>query len=198
MRMNYRVLISCLLSTLLVACSGVNLPALTKYQLLGINTKAMEGKSRGTSILVNQPTATAGFQTNQMRYAKKPYEIASFSKNVWMATPADMIYPLVMESLQNTRHFGAVEGVPFTALTDYTLDVKLLKLLQNFVEKPSRIELIIKATVSNSSHRILASKTFYQKVITPQDNPYGGVLAANKATAVVMQQLAKFTVAATS
>lgn len=190
--------ITAIVSLGLVSCSSVKLPAKNQYQLMGINTAKVATNSKRRSILVTQPIATAGYQTNQMRYIEKPYQLASFVKNTWVATPADMLYPLVLQSLQNTHHFGAVESAPFSGVTDYRMDVRVLKLVQNFLKKPSQIEMVVSASVSNGNHRILASKTFYQRVDAPKNTPYGGVMAANIATANIMRQLASFAARATA
>lgn len=144
--------------------------------------------------MVSQPEAVAGYQTEQMLYLKKPYELNAFTKNAWVASPAGMLLPLILQSLQSTGYFHAVSSSPADH-ADYRLDTQLIELQQNFITKPSTIKLVIKVALTHmDEERVIASRIFSFSVKSPQDNPYGGVIAANQATREFTGALSEFVV----
>lgn len=182
-----RILSILLLSTgiaLLFGCSPVKTPVTNDYQLSAYSSKQYVKKSRPVTLLVSAPEAVAGYQTEQMLYVNKPFQLEPFVKNAWSSPPADMIYPLLVQSMQRSGYFYAVASSPYnSALADYRLDTQLLSLEQNFLKKPSVIDFsakIVLTRVDNS--KVLASRIISLQIPCSTDTPYGGVVAANKAT----------------
>ena len=130
-----------------------------------------------------------------MRYIQKPFELESFVHNAWVSSPASMIYPLMVQSLQRTGYFYAVASGPYVDKADYRLDTQIISLQQSFLKKPSVEELVVKAMLTHvDDNRIVASRIFRQQVNCPIDTPYGGVLAANKATQAFTAELSAFVI----
>ena len=169
------------LGCFLSACS-VKTPPTTQYKLDAYNSKRVHSKPSPVSILVSQPDAVGGYQTEQMLYMTKPYELSSFVKNAWVSPPASMLFPLITQSLQDSGYFYAVVSPPYGDKATYRLDTQLIELQQNFIVKPSRIELVLKVVLTQvESDQIIASRIIHQQAICPLDTPYGGVIAANMA-----------------
>jgi cholesterol transport system auxiliary component len=94
-----------------------------------------------------------------------------------------MIYPLMVQSLQKTGFFHAVMSSTYSLGADYRLDTQLLSLEQNFIKKPSVLEFSAKVVLTNiTDNKVIASRIINQQIPCPSDTPYGGVIAANKAT----------------
>ncbi|WP_058476103.1 ABC-type transport auxiliary lipoprotein family protein [Legionella steigerwaltii] len=183
-------------AVLLSACSAVKVSVKNQYQLSAFSTKQLAKKPMPITLLVTAPEAAAGYQTEQMLYTKKPFEIEPFAKNAWANPPADMLYPLILQSLQRTNLFEAVTSNAYTLGVDYRLDTQLLALEQNFLKKPSVIEFSVKMVLTHvSDNRVLASRIINLQIPCPSDTPYGGVIAANKATQLFTASLARFVVA---
>lgn len=188
------VLIYLTLLLSLTGCSPVKIPVSNIYTLESFGTHKYAGHSTH-SILVSVPEALAGYQTEQMFYVQKPFELNAFVHNAWVSSPANMIYPLIIESLQKSRYFFAVASGPYVDKSEYRLDTQLIELQQNFLVKPSTIHLIVKAMVTHiADHRILASRVFHEQVNCPMDTPYGGVIAANRATKALTRALSEFVI----
>ena len=135
------------------------------------------------TLLVTAPDAATEYQTAQMLYIKKPYELEAFAKNAWVNPPADMLYPLIIESLQKTNLFKAITSNAHTLGADYRLDTQLLTLDQNFLRKPSVLEFSAKVVLTDvSESKVLGSRIINLKILCSSDTPYGGVVAANQAT----------------
>lgn len=146
-------------------------------------------------ILVMQPETVPFYNTSQMAYSLKPYQISYYAENRWGGTPAQMLEPLIAESLQNTRHFYAVATPPFTGHYDYILNTKVMKLLQDFTYRPAQLRFIVRAQLSRSSTgQVIATKQFSINEPLRSNTPYGGVIAANRATATLLKQLSLFCV----
>jgi cholesterol transport system auxiliary component len=176
----------------LSACA-VKIPAENKYQLTAFDTKTAKSKQATNSILVSNPIAAAGFDTEQMLYVVKPFSLCPFIKNSWAGTPANMLVPLITQSLQASGYFYAVTAMPYSDNTDYRLDTQLLTLQQNFIVKPSVLDLVIKNVLTNTkNNQIIASRIFSQHLPCPIESPYGGVLAANSATKIYTSELNDF------
>lgn len=178
---------------ILTACSPVKVASIQEYKLESPSTLHVRNKPTRATILVSKPLAASGYTTSDMRYVVKSYELSSFAKNSWVAPPADMLETMLIESLQNSGYFYGVVRAPFAGTTAYRLDTQLLSLRQNFLKRPSRIDLAIKAELVNeTTKKIVRSKRFVTHVNALEDTPYGGVMAANRAMNNLMVQIVRF------
>ena len=192
-----KVSIAILLSTLFIlsACSPIKTPVSNQYKLEMFGTKIMVKKKSTSSILISQPDAMAGYQTEQMYYIQKPFELSTFVHNAWISSPANMLYPLIMQSLEKTGYFNVVASGPYVDKADYRIDTQLIELQQNFLTKPSTLDFSAKVLLTHiSDGRVIASHTFNQHISCHADTPYGGVVAANEATQAFTKSLSRFVV----
>lgn len=181
--------------SLLLACSPIKPAVTNQYKLDSYSEKRLAGEFTRRSILITPPEAVTGYQTDQMLYIRKPFELASFANNSWIGPPADMIFPLIVQSVQRSGYFRAVSSSPNAEPTDYRLDTQLIELQQNFLKTPSVIMLTAKVILTNvQDSRIVASKMIQQQVRCPAESPYGGVIAANIATRQLTAELSNFIV----
>lgn len=177
--------LSCWLSLVVVlaACSPVKTADNNQFRLIAYSDRQVSKFQSQLTLQVTSPEAVAGYQTSQMLYTKKPFQVEAFAKNSWTNAPADMLYPLIVESLQKTHYFHAVKSSAFAGDADYRLDTLVLYLHQNFLKKPSVIELSAKVTLTNiRTNTPVASKIISLSIPCPSDSPYGGVIAANRAS----------------
>lgn len=192
-----KVNLALLLATcgLLASCSPIKTAITNQYKLESFSTKKMAVKQTHLSLLVSQPDAIAGYQTEQMLYTNKPFELTNFAHNAWISSPANMLYPLIIQSLQQSHYFYAIASGPDADKTDYRLDTQLFELQQNFLTKPSMVQLVAKIVLTHiPDNRVVSSRIITQRVPCPQDTPYGGVIAANQATAAFTATLSDFVV----
>jgi cholesterol transport system auxiliary component len=151
--------------------------------------------ARSFVIEVGEPRARAGFDTPEMIYVQRPYELESFATNRWADSPARMLAPLLAQALEQTDSFKAVVRSPSNLPADIRIEVELVRLQQNFAVRPSRIELALRLQlVDVTGRRVLAAKSFDATENAPSDDPYGGVTAANVALQRVLEQAADFCV----
>lgn len=147
------------------------------------------------SIYVGIPEAINTFQTEQMLYMTTPYEISAFAHHGWKSPPADMLYPLIQQSIQDSHYFSVVASGSHAEMCNYHLNTEILDFKQNFLTNPSRIELKVKVMLTNTStDEIIATKILRESVICPHNNFYGGVLAANQATTQLTREITQFVI----
>src|ERR1700721_2117865 len=96
------------------------------------------------------PEAAAGYQTEKMLYISKPFALTPFSQNAWVDPPAQMLHPLIIESIQKSNNYKVVATAVYVEPVDYRLDTQLIKLQQNFLKRPSVIELTVKVVLTKA------------------------------------------------
>jgi cholesterol transport system auxiliary component len=179
----------------LMSCSPVKLPVTNQYQISSYSAKKWVKQNSHNTLLVTTPEAVAGYQTDEMLYIKKPYQLEAFSKNAWAEPPASMLYPLLIQSIQRSGYFYAVSSSPYTQGADYRLDTQVLHLEQNFLKKPSVLAFSVKVVLTRiSDNKIIASRIISQNVPCSTETPYGGVIAANRASLLITEAVAHFVV----
>jgi cholesterol transport system auxiliary component len=179
--------------TLLSACSAIKNPVTHQYQLNAFSSEKIASAPTHTTLLITPTEAVNGYQTEQMHYSTQQYSLNNFVKNSWFSPPATMFYPLLIQSIQHSGYFHAISSGSYNSKTDYRLDTQLLKIQQNFITKPSVLELKIKVVLSHvDDNKIIASKIFSQYIQCPEDSPYGGVVAANQASEKLTHDITHF------
>ena len=150
-------------------------------------------QARDLVLQVGEPRAWPGFDTDQMIYVQRPYELNAFAVNRWADAPSRMLAPLLTRALEQTGNFKAVVQAPGNVPADVRVDVDLIRLQQDFTTRPSRVELSLRLQlVDLRTRRVLATKTFDEMQEAPSDEPYGGVTAANAALQRVLEEAVDF------
>jgi cholesterol transport system auxiliary component len=104
-----------------------------------------------------------------------------------------MLAPLIVAALDQGHRFRAVVATPSAAAGDLRLDTEILRLQHEFGGSPSRVRLTLRATLTdNATRQVLGQLDFDAQADAPSEDAYGGVVAANHATRVVLQQLTDF------
>ncbi len=199
--MNYAFFPKCfgtlILGALLLSagCGPVNKQITNQYTLTLKHTKAPQQRHMPYALLISKPEALAGYRTNQMLYVKKPFTLEPFAKNAWSSPPADMLYPLLVQRFQESHAFRAITSSPYADKADYRLDTQLLELQQDFLSKQSAIQFTAKITVTRiSDNRVLASHLVKERIPCKTNTPYGGVIAANHAATLFVNQALDFVI----
>ena len=149
--------------------------------------------SAAPTLVINPPRAAAGFDSQRIIYTRDAHKLDYFAHSEWIDTPARMLTPLIVAAIENSNAFRAVVQTPSAATGELRLDTEILRLQQNFGESPSRVRFTLRATmVDNATRRVLAWREFDEIVAAAREDPYGGVVAANRAVQAVLEKLADF------
>lgn len=187
------IFVACM--TLLSACSP-----LQPVKSAGQNTYAIEAtfapaaaRSGDLTLLVSTPVARSGFESARMIYLKKAHEFDYFSQNQWVDSPARMLAPLLLQALESSGKYRAVIPLRSTASADLRLDTEIVRLQHEFLTKPSQVHLTLRAQLIDlRAHTVVATREFDLIEVAANDDPYGGVLATNRAVKLLLQQVADF------
>jgi len=141
-------------------------------------------------IQLNPPQAEPGFETPRMVYLKRPYELEYFAVNQWADTPANMVAPLLAQSLSLSGIWRDVVLLPSLVSGDYRLDVYGFTLQQEFFQQPSRVRVTARAQLVDLKQATIVGMQRFETIEpAPSENAYGGVVAANRAVAVLLDQI---------
>ena len=145
------------------------------------------------TLIVNPPHAAAGFDSRRIVYVRELHKLEYFAHSEWVDTPARMLAPLIVAALENGGAFRAVVLTPSAASGDLRLDTEIVRLQHEFGTGPSRVRFTLRAyLVEVKSRRVLASREFDASVPSVSEDPYGGVLAANRAIQTVLGEVSAF------
>ncbi len=160
-------------------------------------TRQSVASSAAPTLVVSQPRAAAGFDSQRIIYTRNTYKLDYFAHSEWIDTPARMLTPVIVAAIENSNAFRAVVPTPSAAAGDLRLDTEILRLQHNFTESPSRVRFTLRAyVVDSATRRVLASREFDETVTAASEDAYGGVVAANSAVQIAMEKLANFCVEA--
>ncbi|MDP3481954.1 MAG: ABC-type transport auxiliary lipoprotein family protein [Sulfuricella sp.] len=144
-------------------------------------------------LTVSPPRAAPGYDTVRMAFVRQPHRLEYFAKNRWAETPAKMLGPLLVRALELRTGFNAVTSADGMVKGDLRLDTEITLMQQEFTPSPSRLHMKLRVQlVEQASYRVLATQVFDAVEAAPTDDPYGGVIAANRMLPRLLGQIADF------
>src|SRR6266568_508289 len=169
-------------------------PAPTSKQILNkMPAELPQRSSNGAVLVVYPPQTRPVYDTTEMAYMTRPYEIAYFSQHEWAEPPAQMLQPLLVGTLQNTRFFSAVLTPPYAGRHSYALRTEIRELIADFTSEPAALQLSLHFQLSEgATGAVVATKDISIREPMQQKTPYAGVVAGNEATAKALLELARF------
>ena len=190
------VVLTCI--ALLAGCTGFSAPQVAGQAIYVLESQRETNPARirrDLVLAVGEPQTRPGFDTPQMVYVQQPHELNYFVASRWADTPARMLQPLLTQAMEQTGGFRAVVQVPGAVPGDVRLDTELIRLQHDFVARPSRVQLSLRAQLIDvRGQRVLAVKQFDETEEAASNNAYGGVIAANRALQRMLDRLADFCV----
>lgn len=193
MKKSYLSLIAIVLTLTGCGLSPVSSDPNATYLLNTLPSHIPDKHRDAGTIFVMTPQTQPSYNTTRMAYTVKPYQIAYFARSQWAETPAQMLQPLIVQSLQNTHYYHAVASAPYMGKYRYVLTTDIVKLQQNYVMHPVSAEFFVRAQLSQAATgQVIATKMIAVRVPIRCKTPYGGVMAANNATGKLLAELTNF------
>lgn len=196
MKTNIKHILLVSLTTLMITSCSLLSPVKSKpdctYLITAVPTDTPVLRTLPITLMVTQPDAAPAYNTTEMAYSKRIYQIAYFARNRWAETPPQMLQQLIVQTLQNTHRYKAIVTPPYTGLYDYALSTSILTLEQDYVSCPVLKFKVRAQLINTSTNRVIATKTFslIEPIFAPA--PYNGVIAANSATRKFLSELTDF------
>jgi cholesterol transport system auxiliary component len=182
----------------LTACVSLGPPTPpTRYELQA-DFEGQPVAGPGPALVVAVPTAAAGFDGPRIVYVRRAHELEFFSRNEWVDAPARMLAPLLVRALERSGRFEAVAEARTASAAGLRLDSDIVRLQQEFTVRPSRVRLTVRVQLSDvASRRMLGAREFEAVEEALSDDPYGGVVAANRAVRRVLDDIVAYCVDST-
>ena len=198
-----RLVAASLILALSTGCGALRPKAAAQPAYYSLDSGNLETRSDATlpttalTLIVNPPHAASGFDSQRILYVRTDHQLEYFAHSEWVDTPARMLAPLIVSTIERSGAYRAVVLTPSAAAGDLRLDSEIVRLQHEFggqpLGQPSRVRFTLRAyLVDNSTRRVLAWREFDATESSPSEDPYGGVIAANRAVQKVLQQLAEF------
>jgi cholesterol transport system auxiliary component len=185
------------LGLFLGGCAALQ-PRVESLTVYALTAEPPRGAARTPSDLVIEialPRAWPGFDTAQMVYVDRPYELDYFAASRWTDTPPRMLEPLLAQALEQTGSFRTVIQAPSIVPADVRLDTEVVRLQQDFATRPSRVEITLHVQLTDlRARRVVASRVLGEAERAPSEDAAGGVAAANTALQRMLAQIAEFCV----
>ena len=184
------------MTMLLAACSMLPEPkqvVLDRYLLEYSSASVSPASGDLPVLLVTVPVANGAYDSSRIAYMPQQYNLRYYTRSRWADTPAKMLAPLLADAISATGRFQILRGGPGLASAGLRLDTELTQFHQDFTVQPSVMHISLRAQlVDLREQRVLATQVFDIREPAQTDDTYGGVQAANRATATLLQQLAGF------
>ena len=192
-----RLLAAALSVLALAACSALSPTATPAPAFYALDSAALaapvQARPAAPTLVIHPPRAAAGFDSQRIIYVRESHKLEYFAHSEWIDPPARMLGPLLVAAIEQTGAFSAVVLTPGAAGGDLRLDTEIVRLQHEFQSSPSRVRFTLRAyLVDDKTRRVLAWRQFEAAVDAASDDPYSGVLAANRAVQMVLQQISAF------
>ncbi len=189
------VILIIIVSLLTTACSllaPVSTPNTHTY-VLNSSAIVMPHRRNHGVLLVTVENSNSPYNTTQMAYVLHPHQIAYFVLNQWADTPAHMLQPLIIQTMQRTRAFDAVVSSSYLGQYDERLTVQIGELYQDMtVGHTPTLHFSMRAVLSNvSTGRVIAARAYAIVIPMRARAPYAGVVAANEACEQLLQEMSE-------
>lgn len=184
-----------------ILASACAFPGQTKQEAVhtySLNPETMEAQGRGAAgmkaaavLLVSLPQAQAGFDTERIAYLRRAHEVNYYAASEWVDTPARMLASLLVQAFERDGAWRTVIQMPSAVRGDYRVDSDNLTLGQEFFQRPSHVRLALRIQLIDLHRsRPVGVKSFEILEEASSEDAYGGVLAANRAVAKLLNEAA--------
>ena len=145
------------------------------------------------NLVIGLARAWPGFDSPRMVYVRTPHELEYFAKNQWVDTPARMLTPLLIQAAESSGAFGAVTTPSSGVAAQLRLESEIVRLQQEFMGVPSQVHLTLRVQLIDvAARKVLATREFDVIEKAPSEDPYGGVVASNRAVSRVLDEVKAF------
>jgi cholesterol transport system auxiliary component len=145
-----------------------------------------------SAISVPMPEAAPLYATRRMAYSTERHQIGHFNESEWALPPAQMMQPLLVETLRRTGRFAAVDAA-VAARANFTLRSEVLEVLQDFTVQPALFRLRMRVSLERGADRgIVAARELSATEPLRENTASAGVAAGNEAMEKLLREVAAF------
>jgi cholesterol transport system auxiliary component len=146
----------------------------------------------GATLLVFAPRSRPLYDTVRMAYQIRANEVDYFSRTEWAETPAQMLQPLLVKTLQDTGLFSAVVTAPYPGSYGSGLRTEIGELVADFSADSAVLLLSLRLQWTDGAGRVVATHEVSVREPIQRRTSEASIAAANAATAKALGEVAKF------
>lgn len=160
-----------------------------------LGTPARVVRRNDATLLISLPKAEPGFDTARMAYVPRQHELGYYAFSQWADTPGRMLLRVLAHAMARTGRWTDVAQAPSALRSDYRMDCDSLALEQQFISRPSRVRLALRAQLIDVKRESVIGARYIEIFqASPSEDAYGGVVAANQAAAKLLDELSYWAV----
>jgi cholesterol transport system auxiliary component len=175
------------LFTLVAGCVGTGNVPPVQYYVLGDGEQsavALRASETRRVLLVNPTTVSAFYDTQRLAYSRAEGQRAYYQFAAWTERPGRALSELLMLRLGASSTTSGVKG-------DLVLHTRLDELYHDAASAPGAVRVALTAElVDTSGRRVGERRRFALSVPTSAENAPAAVEAANRAVALVLDEIA--------
>jgi len=151
-----------------------------------------EAGPHGT-LLIEVPTARAGYRSEAIAYRRNSPVIDYFATARWAAPPAELLAAATEDALATAGLFRNVARGPAAVAADYRLDMELLYLEQDYRGgQPGHARVGVRARLIGAGGQVLASRLLTATHPASATGPEAAAVAAGAASERLLTELVRF------
>ena len=145
------------------------------------------------TLRVLGPEAVPLYATRRMVYSSRPFEVGYFNESEWALPPAQMIQPLLVETLRRAGYVVETASAPQSGPHAFSLRTEILDLRQDFSAEPATFRIAMLFSLRRqATHQLVTAKELSASAPIREKSAYAGVVAANEAIEKLLRALAEF------
>jgi cholesterol transport system auxiliary component len=130
-----------------------------------------------------------------MAYSTQAFQIGYFNESEWALAPAQMIQPLLVETMRSVGYSCEIASPPQLGRQTLTLRTEILELKQDFSSEPAMFRAALRFSLQREpSHQLVATKEVLVSEPMRERTAYAGVIAGNVAIEKMLRALAAFAI----
>jgi cholesterol transport system auxiliary component len=150
------------------------------------------GAALHATLSVPMPEASPLYATRRTAYGTQPHQVGYFIESEWALPPAQLIRPLLVETLRRSGRFDDVDAAALPR-GEFILRSELLEFTQDFTSQPAVFRLRMRFALERAgSHRVPATRELSAIEPLRENTARAGAVAANDAMERLLRELAAF------
>ena len=140
------------------------------------------------SIYIEDPKVNKNFNLKEIFYSTKPYLFEEYVINKWINLPSYMIHNNLTQGIIDSNIFKIVLQEKSNMDFDYVLKTHVIE-LYNSIENDKSYSIVKVRFDLISNKNLVKTFTYDKRTLSQTNNPYGFVLATNKAFEEILNDL---------
>lgn len=140
------------------------------------------------SIYIEEPKVNKNFNLKEIFYSTKPYLFEEYVINKWINLPSYMIHNNLTQGIIDSNIFKIVLQEKSNMDFDYVLKTHVIE-LYNSIENDKSYSIVKVRFDLISNKNLVKTFTYDKRTLSQTNNPYGFVLATNKAFEEILNDL---------